>query len=312
MQQEFVSDLKQDMKNNHLSVHIVEQWGPVEKAKSSKVAPSLETPEEMKSGHFQAIKAGFVADAFVALKKQPEGKHEYMYKITDCNDTDMDLVSFTAIPGDPKAKSLNLTHEKLILDWKVIKGPKFHELQLEGDSNPMDNESWLDQMHVGAVSMALYQLSRDYNLRDKEVVYCTQEPFSVHAVQDCKKGALVFVPQSTRIDTKPVARSIAAVLSHNGTDRTLHIQPLTNVPKPEMKGKPWIAPFWLLRPAAEPTTANMSIVYRTVEVDEYKIQIPCFTNNKAVASFAELQYDSDAYKKAAPTPPASKKRKAKD
>ena len=257
---------------------------PADEGTSSKWVP--DTVDQLQSLAHQVSKIGFVKDAWVAKK---DSASVCLWQLALVEDSGVEMVEH----GTGTFQSITI--QSLMSEWRVHKGKV--TLDMPGwtgsdSSNPLSSESWGFDVSKGAISLAI-RAEFEKHVEHTDNLRLTINPYMVYSKVDIEPGQLKLVAASSRIDRKSAPNVIGLgtykLTEEKSAELFLSPQHVTPQNKDGEPNKaPWVAPFWVVRHVDNAKQANLKLDYVVVNVFDIDVNVPFYTNTKAVKGGDEL------------------------
>jgi len=259
---------------------------------SGEQSKAPDSVEQMQDIGYQTKKLGFVEGAIVIEKGATNVEYWRIKKIAKA--VVHVVKQEDGADTDQRTVALDLLAEK----WRLHKGrvtscvPGWGE---DAASNLLSSVAWHTEQIKGAANIAM---AEQYRLHQHifDDLTLLQHPASVKAERDFGKGEVRLVGASTLIETAKANTSgipIGDFPMPSGESQVFVVMPrfaTPQTPQGEKNKNAWCAPFWCVGPATTAKTANMELIYESVQVGPFKVAVPILSNHKPVKKGAILTW----------------------
>ena len=246
-----------------------------------------ETVGDLKSQQRLAEKEGFVLNANVYHKKEPEQIYTIMEMQADQ----------AVLQQHERDTSTHATYEAFLHEWKVYSGKMAQVLEecTQDTCSPLLVAEWKVAAARGAVAIAMQKHlgKHEKGAYEKLEVY-QSKGVVVRATEVIPKGELQLAPASQRLDQKHSVGSFkVCTYVCKGESKTIYAMPHNTLPlnkDGEPNAKPWINHFWMVQVRDdEVKECNMEVKWQEDIIGDFKVQTPVLVNRRQIKKGESLK-----------------------
>ncbi|CAK0889718.1 unnamed protein product [Prorocentrum cordatum] len=273
-----------------------------EEPQSAAASLTTQSMAQLKDAAFQMQRPGFTEGCIVKRRgsgASKDSKDQCTYYTLEQLTADGATLMPTGVFENGQPLQLDL--EKLKADWAAATA----KIQYEIDSSlhsPEASREWIASHTKGSILVCLARLSIQNSSYDKIKIYAN--PFSVRTTEAVKKGDLVFVPTTTKIEDRdgdtPCTKGLDLGKMVERPPIAFSLLSHIVLPGPKSTAKAIVPPFWAVAEPVEGQKANMIIenvgVCETTQLSVegllhshgFNFYLPVMTNTVDLKANAEL------------------------